>query len=348
MRFRFAHCVVALCTSAVLPCAPVAATTPLYTITDIGPGTVTALNNRNQATGYSADYPSIGWLWEEGALTNFGADHAFAINEGGVMGGATTGSYPVIFSKESRFVIDDLPLGSSKAVLAINDSGDAVGHGTFYVWEYHNGKLDILDHVSGQLPKAMAINNSGQVLVYSGYPDYEAIQIYDPGPGRDNPRTINVTGQAYDMNDSEQVVGRIRNRYSLYYQAFLWQNDAVQYIEGAQSSEARSVNSSGQVVGEFRNFSDPSPGFTYWHGAFTWQNGVFTDLQSVIPTDSGWDLGSAWRVNDLGYIVGTGRYHGEYRSFMLNPTNPIPEPPTWMLVASAGLALAIRRANRRA
>ena len=340
-RFLFTLCIAALFSGTAL------SVTPQYSITDIGPGAVYALNNRNQAVGSSNANPLKGWLWEDGVRTDLGSVIPRAINDSGVMAGTTTDSVPIIFTKHDRQEIHSLPLGGSKTFLDINNTGDGVGHGTFYAWEYHNGEAKILGNVLGQLPKAMAINNRGQILVHSGIPQDEFIQIFDPGPGRDHPRNINVNGQAYDMNDAGQVVGRWRDPRNLDYQAFVWQNDTMQYIEGPENSEALSINEYGQVVGGFRNFDDPAPGFGYWHGAFMWQNGVFTDLQTILPAESGWDLESARRINDLGTIVGTGRYRGEYRSYMLKPLSPIPEPSTLILMISAGLAVAMGRVRTR-
>jgi hypothetical protein len=44
-----------------------------------------------------------------------------------------------------------------------------------------------------------------------------------------------------------------------------------------------------------------------------------TDLNSLIPPDSGWDLVSAVAVNDIGQIAGYG-FHYRTHAFLLTPT----------------------------
>ena len=47
------------------------------------------------------------------------------------------------------------------------------------------------------------------------------------------------------------------------------------------------------------------------------------DLNSLIPSNSGWVLGRAQAINDLGQIVGFGYYNGQTRAFLLNPTSKV-------------------------
>jgi probable HAF family extracellular repeat protein len=54
--------------------------------------------------------------------------------------------------------------------------------------------------------------------------------------------------------------------------------------------------------------------------AFLWNDGVMSDLNDLIPPDSGWVLFSAAAINDVGQIVGWGLYNGAGRAFLLMPT----------------------------
>jgi hypothetical protein len=54
--------------------------------------------------------------------------------------------------------------------------------------------------------------------------------------------------------------------------------------------------------------------------AFLWsRTRGFRDLNSFLPADSGWKLKSAAAINDRGEIVGSGRWHGDARGFLLIP-----------------------------
>jgi hypothetical protein len=56
------------------------------------------------------------------------------------------------------------------------------------------------------------------------------------------------------------------------------------------------MNSSGQIVGDQGNV------------AVLWKDGKVIDLNTVIPSNSGWQLTTANAINDQGWIVGVGRY----------------------------------------
>jgi hypothetical protein len=45
---------------------------------------------------------------------------------------------------------------------------------------------------------------------------------------------------------------------------------------------------------------------------------VTTDLNSLLPDDSGWALTSASGINDEGQIVGVGLHDGRWRGFLLD------------------------------
>jgi hypothetical protein len=54
--------------------------------------------------------------------------------------------------------------------------------------------------------------------------------------------------------------------------------------------------------------------------AFVWSQAQgFKDLDSLLPADSGWKLRSATAINDRGEIVGSGKWHGAKRGFLLLP-----------------------------
>ena len=53
--------------------------------------------------------------------------------------------------------------------------------------------------------------------------------------------------------------------------------------------------------------------------AALWSEGTATDLNDLLPPDSGWVLEWARGINEEGAIVGRGRYGGVPRAFLLAP-----------------------------
>ena len=46
------------------------------------------------------------------------------------------------------------------------------------------------------------------------------------------------------------------------------------------------------------------------------------DLNDMLPAGSGWELEIARAINASGRIVGTGRYKGQQRAFLMTPPRP--------------------------
>jgi uncharacterized membrane protein len=55
--------------------------------------------------------------------------------------------------------------------------------------------------------------------------------------------------------------------------------------------------------------------------AFLWEKGKMYSLDSLINSESGWELEYAWNINDLGQIVGEGALNGITHMFLLTPIN---------------------------
>ena len=94
------------------------------------------------------------------------------------------------------------------------------------------------------------------------------------------------------------------------------------------SSEASGINASGQVVG----ISDGG-------GAFLYDGGKMVNLNSLLPTGSGWALQNATCINDSGQIAGFGSINGYVHGFLMTP---IPEPTTLLLLGLGGLIVRKR------
>jgi probable HAF family extracellular repeat protein len=142
-----------------------------------------------------------------------------------------------------------------------------------------------------------------------------------------------ASSQAFGINNAGQVVGQSNTADSLGH-AFMYSGGIMSRIDGPGAgveSLAFGVNNLGQAVGYIQ------PGIEL---AALFSGGTATDLNSLIPSNSGWTLKEAWAINDLGQIVGWGgnpSLGGGNRAFLLTP---VPEPTSLALfgVGAAGRA----------
>jgi probable HAF family extracellular repeat protein len=92
-------------------------------------------------------------------------------------------------------------------------------------------------------------------------------------------------------------------------------------ILGSGASRAFGINSSGAIVGDMTTGVSTD--------AFLLANGKVTDLSSLLPAGSPWQLLTATGINDLGQIIGFGVDNGNYATFLLIPSalGDAPNPP---------------------
>jgi uncharacterized membrane protein len=172
----------------------------------------------------------------------------------------------------------------------------------------------------GDSSEASAIGNRGEVAGYktaAGRTDglvSRADAMADLG-------TL-AAGTHPAVNDKGQIVGERDGR------ALLWENGETRdlgMLPGDRSSLARSINTSAQIVGE-------SVGVDGVSRAVLWQAGSLSDLNTRIPTGSGWVLTSASAIDDAGQIAGTGLHNGQPRAFLLTPVKRAPVAPASLIL----------------
>lgn len=296
-----------------------------------------------------------------GLLGGASGSYAAGINEAGqVVGQAlrTNWSAYVPFVASNGGTMTEInPLGGSYGGTArdINNAGQVVG-GAYtagntanhaYLYNTGNGAVtDIGAQIAGSTTsEAFAVNDAGQVAGAYNTPGYaQRAFLYSNGSATDLGTFGGTNAKATGINDSGKVVGW-SNTASNAKHAFLYSGGVMTDIGtlAGGHTEANGINNAGQIVG----FSAAAN--IYGQAAFIYQNGVMTNLNSLIDPSSGWTLIDAYAISNTGYIVGSAiNYNGTVgAAVILTPAalNPVPEPETWaMLLAGLGLVgFAVRR-----
>jgi probable HAF family extracellular repeat protein len=263
-----------------------------------------------------AGHICVGFVWQRGVgmtkLPTLGGNNGFAtsVNDfGQVVGWAEnavhdpTCVYPQVLQFEAVIwgpgpgqikQLPNYPGDPDGAATAINDKGQVVGisgicqnavgnQSATHALLWQNGTVTNLGNLGGTAWNTpMAINNQGQIV---GFSDLDGDQ------GGQNPN----------------------------FHAFLWTKESgiqdLGTLPGDAISEALGINEQGQVVGVSygAGFTNPR--------AFIWQNGVMTDLNTLIPSNSSLYLQVGQEINDLGQIVGdaTDQSTGKNPAFLLVP-----------------------------
>jgi probable HAF family extracellular repeat protein len=125
-------------------------------------------------------------------------------------------------------------------------------------------------------------------------------------------RTLRNLGEPYAPRPYQNLTGGYRTF------TFTYQDGAIRrtvQVAGVDV-EATDANST-TVVGNATLYLYPSGQLKR---AVAWINGRFTDLNTLLPANSGWQLNFAWGINASGQIVGAGRSaQGAFRAYRLDP-----------------------------
>jgi len=259
--------------------------------------------NGEDICGFGTHLTCVPFLWKKGhmsALPTVGGNNgqASAINNRGeVVGFAETANtdptcppsptiLPVLWEKGHAQPLPLVGTDPDGFANGINDRGQAVGY---------SGNCSFATHA------VMWKNNTASVLK-------------DLGGTRSN--------VAYVINNQGQIAGKVRSADDSHYVAALWQPDGTLTIHeplpGDLDAFATGINNRGQVVG-----NDFDSNFNWTHG-FIWQNGVMTDINTLISGDSNLSVISASNINDRGQISGmawvvSGPHTGDIHAYLATP-----------------------------
>jgi probable HAF family extracellular repeat protein len=200
---------------------------------------------------------------------------------------------------------------------------------------------------------AMALNNANPVQVVGeaqlGSPgDYHAF-LYTSGVLTDlGALAGDANSFASAINDSGLMVGSSYGSTSASYRAVWWQSGSTTPTDlgnlGSSPTLAEAINNAGQVVGYGNISTTPN---VYVYHAWLWQNGILTDLNNLLPPNSGWVLSHALGLNENGQIVGDGvTPSGQMHAFLWKPGSGLPTDLGMLAGDSTSNAYAVNKAGQ--
>jgi probable HAF family extracellular repeat protein len=241
-------------------------------------------------------------------------------------------------------VLRDLgTLGGPDAVASfVNDRGQVAGFSytdftvnpstgvpTTHPFLWKNGKMTDLGTLGGTVAGPLIgftfgyFNNHGELVGASnlaGDVTQHPFLWTEPEGMKDLGTLGGTFGYANWINDAREVVGIANTVGDQFLHAFLWKDGVMTDLETVgsdPSSEAKSINSRGQVVGASFDLSTANVDL---HG-FLWEDGgPIVDLNTLVPPGSGVTVTNAFDINDRGEIAGNGFLaNGDARAVLLIP-----------------------------
>jgi probable HAF family extracellular repeat protein len=286
-----------------------------------------ALNDSGEIVGGSTrSTPGLqGFTDIGGVVAAYAAGIPVGLNNSGViLGSSTTGGF---VDNGSILNLSGLTTAEPPFALAINDSGVVAGGSATSAFTKTSPAVDLAEWPAGSatptdlggLPGrtvdvAFAINSGGDIAGFGLTPPI--------GAGGNTTTTINPTTQNGSILLGVPIgVTTITEASELSTgEAFIYSAKSGKITGlgdlGGGFSLAEAINSSDDIVGTSLDSSGD-------YHAFIDVNGVMTDLNSLIPATSGWDLINADGINNAGDIVGFGDNDGLLEAFELTPSGTI-------------------------
>lgn len=297
------------------------------------------INNKGQVVGFSSisdgtRLESHAFLWENGNVTDLGT---LKSNTKPDKSHGPSGKIPDMPSNSIAFAINN-----KGQIVGTSDYGGPYGDDLF-LWE--NGEMNDLGGFSimnnNGRPyihtlRVCAITDSSKIITFSYIESRCKFYIIEWNPGNAKHKDIpkSVYGGFFEDRDctvtelsdipGTAVIGNVNNHAHITgsfvpddqvgqkkpnRHAFIWQ-DGI-FTDLGKNSSASGINDISQVVGRVQ-----TEALSY---AAIWENGKVTDLNKLIPKDSGWVLRGAVDINNKGQIIGAGIFNGKNQTFLLTP-----------------------------
>ncbi len=314
--------------------AAATASAATYTVIDLGTlgGTssgATDINNRGDVVGWAATSSGAvhAFVYRDGKMIDIGtlggrsskatgiSDNRAVVGLSGVAGG---GPQHAFLWRANQGSMHNLGL---IAPARIGDTGAIIGNGTNAAGEsqaaFRNqqGWVSLpLDGFGGSIGED--VNNSG-TAVGTLVDDPHGASPFEYANGvltrLPSVETASETA-AVAINDNGLIAGQTFDPLGMViFDGTSWQPISTPALF---IPEIHDMNNCRDIVGAFHpvQFFKPS--------AFIITGGVGTDLNTLIPSGSGWHLGTATAINDSGEIAGVGRHNGVQHAFLLVPSTP--------------------------
>ena len=246
---------------------------------------------------------------------------AAAINDSGQVAGTATLSSElpraIIYAGGVMTNLGTLG-GDSSSAAALNNAGQVAGEastasGDDHAFLFSAGSMLDLGTLGGPSSSATAVNAGGQVAGDSDTTNHQNHGFFFSGGMMNDVGTFGGTFSTVNgLNDSGQVIGDATFPNELVTHGFLYNAGVLTDLGSfGGDSSALAINNIGQIVG----FSLDAGGTLH---PFLWQSGTMTDLNTLLPPNSGWVLQSASLINDASQVVGMGTYQGNSSWYLLS------------------------------
>ena len=242
---------------------------------------------------------------------------AFAISNTGLIAGAMCvtdeGGDRAFLHDGAGFIDLGVPPGAIQSFgRGLNNQGDVVGKwGTgIQAFLYRDGvMIDLMPDLGAPSGDARDVNDAGQVVGWKGSSFSNArAYIWQDGAVTDlGVIPGGFTAQAKAINTTGHVVGsgRVRTNRPPFFDthAFFWNGSEMfnlGTLPGFDLGAASDINELGQIVGTASGVG----GNPNVEAGFIWQNGTMTNLNDLIPPNTGVEIKSATAINNQGQITG--------------------------------------------
>ncbi len=237
--------------------------------------------------------------------------HAVLVDDRGMHDLGTLGGP---YSEATAINANGIIVGGSELSDAMDDLDSFV---------YRDGRMTSLGTYNGARILAPTINDNDQIAATTS--DNRLLLIDANGT-----HDLGL-GQAQAINNSGVIVGSNVNNQS---HAFRYHDSTLTdlgTLPGYAQSNALDVNEAGLIVGSINDFAASRD-----NRAVIFGGGTVLDLNTLIPSNSGWTLRIAHSINNRGQIVGDGLINGQYRAFLLTPrfSDVVPGSPYFAAIVA--------------